>query len=132
MGNLTASLLESAHSGGGGTSALLQRLARDFGHSSSTGSIGGSLDAAQLAATVASMQAWALAGLVARRGGSGLSGGGGSPGLSSSLDPTSFKQVAGERCWAAVRCFCMYMTMCWRLDAKHDAHYWLAKASTEH
>lgn len=132
VGNLTASLLESAHSGGGGTSALLQRLARNFGHSSSTGSIGGSLDAAQLAATVASMQAWALAGLVARSGGSGLSGGGGSPGLSSSLDPTSFKQVAGERCWAAVRCFCMYMTMCWRLDAKHDAHYWLAKASTEH
>lgn len=95
VGNLTASLLESAHSGSGGTSALLQRLAREFNHSSSAGAGSGSLDAAQLAATVAGMQAWALAGLVARSGSGSLSGGGATSSLSSSLDPSSFKQVAG-------------------------------------
>lgn len=95
VGNLTASLLESTHSGSGGTSALLQRLAREFNHSSSAGAGSGSLDAAQLAATVASMQAWALAGLVARSGSGSLSGGGATSSLSSSLDPSSFKQVAG-------------------------------------
>ncbi|PRW50791.1 hypothetical protein C2E21_5558 [Chlorella sorokiniana] len=104
VGNLTASLLDSAHAGSGGTSALLQRLARDFNlsHSPAAGT-SSSLDAAQLAATVASMQAWALAGLVARSGGSGLSGGGGgASSLSSSLDPSSFKQVA-DPAWASFK-----------------------------
>ena len=99
VGNLTASLLESAHAGSGGTSALLQRLARDFNHSAPTGS-SSPLDAAQLAATVASLQAWALAGLVARSGGSGMSGDASTASLGSSLDPSSFKQVAGGCCLA--------------------------------
>lgn len=95
VGNLAASLLDSGHSGGGAASSLLQRLTRDYNHTSA-GASASSLDAAQLAATVASMQAWALAGLVARSGsGSGLSSGGSGLGSSSALNP-GFKLVAGE------------------------------------